>query len=129
MTDTVAIDDARQQRIERKRAARIFTKDDAPPDLLAAEADEQWWPRKSLHEQWWPYIIPALGVTPDGYWYGHCPFHDWPATGDEPTMLINFHKSVLKCLTAKDSGCHEKRALSLTNAWSDLQVRLAKGNG
>lgn len=121
MTDTTTRTPSQQARIDAKRAARFFTAEDAPPDLLAAEAQQQWWPSRAAHQQWWKYIMPDMGVTPDGYWYGHCPFHDWPASGEEVTALINFFKNSMKCLQNKETHCHERSAISLTNAYNDLQ--------
>lgn len=65
--------------------------------------------------------MPDLGVTPEGWWYGHCPMHDHPAAqADQPSMLISFKSGSLKCLSNITTKCHERRAISLTNAFNKM---------
>ena len=131
MTDIVDLspEQVRDQRRAAKRIRNRFNVDNAPPALKTAGVAEEWWPTKAGFQFWWNYIIPSLGVTPEGYWYAHCPLHDSTGTDENATALISFKDGVVKCLQI-DGDCHKgKRAMSLNNAALAMRLRAADVDG
>ena len=131
MSDVIDLspDEIQEQRRARKAQRRRFDAETAPADLKAAGVAEEMWPTKANHKTWWKYIIPSLGVTPEGYWYGHCPLHDGAGTDENPTALISFRHGTMRCLNV-DSDCHKgKLAMSLNNAFMAIAQRTANVDG
>ena len=128
MSDDDATEEARKIKEAKEvlRKSRRFTRQDAPPELTAAECSTDFWPSKAQFKRWSMYVLWDMGVTPDGWWYGRCPGHD-PMGDGEASALISFSAGSLRCLGEGDDSCHpNKRGISLVNAL-DVAVRKLVG--
>lgn len=110
----------KENKAEKRRAARRFTDEDTPPVLAAADADLKYllyWPTKHQWRQWNSFLLlKKFGVSPDGEWFGWCPEHDDKRDPDTPTAMFNFPKGSLRCLG--DVSCSApRRVRSLSNAY------------
>jgi hypothetical protein len=113
---------AKMNAVEKARKAR---EDGALPTFDGV--DDRYYPTISQHQRWWSFIIPELGVDPDGAWYGFCPLHDEKRNKKHPTAMFSFgSRSYIRCLS--DAGCHPgKRGISLTNAYEQMFASAAHG--
>lgn len=122
--DDLDPEQARRAELRARRAAlRFFNDDDRPAPLAAAGVDTRWHPSKDRYKKFWRFLIPALGVDTEGWWYGHCLLHDKECGlsehPDTPTAMFNFSKGVIRCIS--DESCHAPRkAMSMSNAYDKM---------
>ena len=101
-------------RADERFAKRRFTDDTAPSALAVANVERQWWPTKVQYKKLWMYVMPEMGVTPEGWWYACCPVHD-PNVNGAMSALFNFSTGSMRCLA--DPSCHPAaKAMTLNNA-------------
>ena len=108
------IDELQKARANARFAKHRFDEDSAPSMLAAANVDQSFWPTRSQYKKLWLYVIPDMGLTPEGWWYAYCPAHD-PNMQGGVSALFNFTAGSMRC--TGDQSCHpDKKAMTFVNA-------------